>query len=349
MSETSVDSPFVGIRKKVQDLLRLGNNSPEDVRLIEEIMQISGMSEGLPANKEVANRERSLGKAFQTEIGHMPDEYLPPVFTQAMGASGQLSTNEDMTDDLIENTASKSNHPDGYVYGAGFGNILSMSLLFPENVLPKAILAVDVLPDVVLTGRIVTNLLEQSQDFSDFETGLMNPDSIEQQFNRVIDVEENPTIKQRFLAISPERLSLEIGKIVMRESLPKSGFKQESYGGGERVNVLAVIRDKFAGLKQLAAEGNIGVAYADMTDPYVLKKVKEMVGFEGANNIVYMSNVIDHLTNRGYDLTHINDMDVLKALGEGNNLFVHTTQVGLDYRLVADNNVPSYSQSDLRR
>lgn len=346
MSEVGSDLPKVSLLQKVGNLLRLGKDSPEDVKKIQEITQIL-TKDNQPVNKEVVTRESNLGKIFETEIGRLPNENLPPIFKEIRGAAGQLCTNEDLDEDLIKSVGASSDHPDGYVYGAGFGNIVSMTMFYPENLIPKAILAVDVLPDVVITGRIVTNLLSEAQDYSDFKTELEDAHALEKQFQKVVESETNPKIRERFEEVSPERISLEIGKVLMREDLPSKGIKQDAYGGGERISVLAVIRDKFPILKELATEGNIGVAYADLINPQTLATVKKMPGFMESNNIVYMSNVIDHLTSRGTDPTHLNDMNVLKDLGEGNNLFVHTTQNKHNYSLVADHSVPIYSQDNL--
>lgn len=304
-------------------------------------------SPDLSTEKELVSREENLGRLFQTRIASLPAENLPPIFEESMGVSGLLATNEDLSDSLIEQTRQAENPPDGYVFGAGFGNILTMTLLYPENQLPRAILTVDVLPEVVLTGRIFTSLLAETEDFSTLQSRLKDESVLRQQYNKVLENEQNITVRERLEKASFERVRDEIKSVLSREYLPREGIKQSAFAGKERVSVIAVVRDNFNALQQLAKEGNIGVAYADMINPQVLEVVRTIPDFNNLGNIIYMSNVIDHLTQRGTDLTHINDMDTLKSLGEGKNWFIDTTQKSQNYQLRAGHFVPKYRQSDL--
>ena len=292
--------------------------------------------------KETVTRPQNLGTLFQNRIASLPSENLPPIFEESMGASGLLATNEDLTDDVVQQAAQSENSPNGYIFGAGFGNILSMTMLYPKGQLPRAILTVDVLPEVVLTGRIFANMLREAGDFTDLNSGLRSKAVLKKVYDRVLVQEQNEDARGRLQRISFEQVRDEIAKVLSREYLPKEGIKQSAFGGKERVSVIAAVRDNFEVLQQLAKEGNIGVAYADITNPQALEVVKDMPDFGDLRNIVYMSNVIDHLTHRGTDLTYINDMDVLSSLGEGKNWFVDTTQKSQDYKLRAGHTVPKY-------
>lgn len=295
--------------------------------------------------KEKPSRNQNLGLTFQRQTAQT--ETIPPILEESGGASGLLATNEDLPDSVIDQV--RQTNPDGYIFGAGFGNILGMSLLFPRDRLPRAILAVDILPEVVTTGRVFTRLLEQSRDFLTLRQSLGNTDSLRQAYDSVIAGEENVPIRQRLQSVTFESMMDELTKIMQREYLPQTGFRQSvPLSDQQRLNVVAVVRDNFDVLHQLAIEGNIGVAYADMTNSAVLQVVRNMPEFPQSSNIIYMSNVIDHLTSRGTDLSHINDMNILNVLeNDGKNWFVDTTQNSLDYQLRDSHNVPQYQSEDL--
>jgi hypothetical protein len=134
---------------------------------------------------------------------------------------------------------------------------------------------------------------------------------------------------------------------MLQEYEPVEGIRQEAFGEGKKVNLIAAIKAKFDVLQKLAQEGNIGTALADITNSNVLEAVKKLPDFESSSNLIYMSNIIDHLIHRGKDLSRINDLNVLRSLGEENNWFVHTTQNQHDYDLQASRSVPQYSAEQI--
>ena len=353
MSETRLDgiSKFV---TKITDRLRpkpkagIGNNGlpissvVETQELSAEVKQIEPTAQ---TQKEKPSRNQNLGLIFQQQTAQT--EALPPILDEPGGASGLLATNEDLLDSAIEQVRHTS--PDGYIFGAGFGNILGMSLLFPKDRLPRAILAMDILPEVVTTSRVFTRMLEQSRDFVTLKRSLRDADSLRKAYDSVISGEENVLVKQRLQSITFESMMGELTNIIQREYLPQTGFRQNvPMSDSKRLSVLAIVRDNFDVLHELAIEGNIGVAYADMTNPAILQVVLNMPEFSKSSNIIYVSNVIDHLTSRGTDLSHINDMNILNVLeNNGKNWFVDTTQNSLDYQLRASHNVPQYQREDL--
>lgn len=339
------------IRLKLHQLKNfvLPNKNQAATPLIPQEASIQQMTPDEPAlpipQPEQAKKPTQLGTLFRESLSALPDQDLPPKM-ESGGALAILGTNEMMTDELVTHVRSAPTPPDGYVFGAGFGNILSTTLLFPEGTQPKAICTVDVIPDVVVSGRILTNMLAESKNYAQFKAGLVNNEIIARQFDDVISREPNPAIQERLRNVSLEEI--------------QKGFKRDhEYGNyvssrtaivptdGSRVNVLAVIEKQFDMLHGLASEGNIGVGYADMTSPAVLEKIGAMPDFSSGSNVIYMSNVIDHLTHRGTDMSQLNSFDVLKQLGEGRNWFIDTTQNSLDYKIRAANQVPSYKPSDV--
>ena len=301
--------------------------------------------------KEKSNRETGLGRQFQDHVSQLPVSELPPFINEAGGAAGLLSTNEDLPDDVIPQVRQSENAPNGYIFGAGVGDILSMPLLYPEGRSPRAILCVDIVPEVVLTGRIFTQLLSEASDFRTLNLQMRNDQALKLAYEQVVSSEVNEEVRNRLKTVSPEQAIKGLLSVIEREYLPTQGYKQSvPFDHTQRMSVLAVIRDKFDLLHNLAKDGNIGVGYADMTNRAVLDLVKTMPNFSSSRNLIYMSNVIDHLTSRGTDLTHLDDMLSLTTLEEGKsrgNWFIDTTLNSQDYKLRANNTVPVYNSSDV--
>lgn len=297
-----------------------------------------------PVRKEAVTQEQKIGELFEKKLRET--NTMPPILDELGGASGLLATNEDLPDTVIDQV--RMTAPDGYIVGAGFGNILAMTLFFNEHQPPKSILAMDVMPEVVVTGRVIVKLIGQSEDFLTFWKSLTETGTLKMLYDGVIADEENDRIQQRLKDFNFESMTEELKQIVGREYLPQSGYRiSVPFSNNQRLSVIAIIKDRFDILHSLAKTGNIGVGYADMTDPSILEIIKSMPDFSEAKNVIYMSNVIDHLTRRGSDLSRIHDMDTLSLVDNGNSTFVDTTQQSLDYELRANREVPQYTESDL--
>jgi len=180
---------------------------------------------------------------------------------------------------------------------------------------------------------------------------MRNDQALKLAYEQVVSSEVNEEVRNRLKTVSPEQAIKGLLSVIEREYLPTQGYKQSvPFDHTQRMSVLAVIRDKFDLLHNLAKDGNIGVGYADMTNRAVLDLVKTMPNFSSSRNLIYMSNVIDHLTSRGTDLTHLDDMLSLTTLEEGKsrgNWFIDTTLNSQDYKLRANNTVPVYNSSDV--
>lgn len=296
--------------------------------------------------KEKIGRQKNLGKLFENKIASLSKDDLPPVIEELVGAPGFITTNEDLTLDTIDQVI--ENPPDGYIFGGGFGNILSMTFMFRRDADPKALLCVDVLPEVVVGGRIFTSILANAENSKSLFVKLKNKEEFKKHFAKVVAEEESPLVQERLNNVDIEKLHEQMSKFLMlQEYEPVEGIRQEAFGGGKKVNLIAAIKAKFDVLQKLAQEGNIGTALADITNPNVLEAVKELPDFESSSNLIYMSNIIDHLIDRGGNLSRINDLDVLRSLGEEKNWFVHTTQNQHNYDLQASRFVPQYSAEQI--
>lgn len=292
--------------------------------------------------------ETGFGRTFQNNLSNLSDSELPPII-ESEGQLGIVETNEMLSYDTAMKIKNDQNAPNGYIFGAGFGNIVSMTLLYPEGTVPKAICAVDVIPDVVVAGRIIEKMTANNTSFSDFKENLVNSESIDSLFEEVISEEINSTVKSRFQAVDKNEIKKQFKSIKDKSNVGSQSYTEMLIpNDSTRIDVLAVIQKQYELLHRMAVDGNIGIAYADITSPAVLEKIKSLPEFAEKRNIIYLSNIIDHLTRRGTNLDRINSFDVLKILGEEKNWFVDTTQNSLDYQLRVSNHVPKYTSDDVR-
>ncbi len=237
------------------------------------------------------------------------------------GVSAILSTNERAGPDFYKGIA-RDYRPDGYIYGPGCGNILTMVEAFPAT--PKGLVIVDIDPEVVYFGKSMVNRLKDSATFGEFASmmALMYPGDC-----------------TRMLADLAES-----------EPVPEGSTYPEM--------VLARRYDMFHGL---AKNGNIAVLHADLFDTELIRYVSELPQFRKSNNLVYISNVPDHIAGslsleraEGGEFLY-EKLDELTALVNGKlqslraldpqpphmNIFVNTTQRG-GYELRAGTKPPQY-------
>jgi hypothetical protein len=301
--------------------------------------------------KETLEVEQELGLIFQDRIAALPEAELPERIHDLVGSPGLLMTNENLAEDLVERIQRDERSPDGYVFGAGFGNILSMLLMYPADRDPKALLCADVLPEVVLTGRMFVNLLATKPvvGFDAFwHDRARNEDLLRSCYDKAVLMERNQIVQDRFKELRFDDVHRYLEQAVSFDLLPFRGLKLQKGDPFERIAVIAVIRDRFEQLTKMAEEGRIGIAFADITNPKVIEVAKNMPGFLDLKNIVYLSNIVDHITMRGTRLENLGKTESLRALEEGRqNWFVDTTQRSCDYQLRAGHRLPKYSNIDV--
>lgn len=97
-------------------------------------------------------------------------------------------------------------------------------------------------------------------------------------------------------------------------------------------------------------EDNIAIAYADFTDPAFIDTVRELPGFQESSNIIYFSNITDHITQRGYQMENIAVINNLRAYERAAKpaVFVDTLGYGLNYYLRARQSVPTFTHNDFK-
>lgn len=280
------------------------------------------------------NSTNGFGEHVEYSMRTMACDALPvrtPSTTSRMNA--HLSTNE-WIDHNFTISDGITNPLDGYVIGVGFGHIFKMIDLFPEGMLPRAIICVDVQPEVVLTGRIIVQKLRYAQDKKSFFRSLyaVTPDEID----AVIQKEHNPEIAIRFLEAVP----------YIEELFSNAEYRRE-IGAYLTPSIVDVLTRNFDRLQQLAKSNNIGVVFIDIANIQLIQAIMTLPNYSTSRNIIYLSNAIDHITQRGLDMESINALDVLHALEtDRGNVCVDTTQQSLHYKLRIGTLPPKYSTSD---
>lgn len=285
--------------------------------------------------KEVPSpRQTGIGKAFERKMSTVSDSALPPR-PEGRNFYATFGTNEETG--ITFKLRQTDNPIDGYIVGVGFGNIFRMFNLLPtSNSLPKAVIATDVMPEVVLAGRTAIKKLPDSKSPEDFYQKIRGITSAE--VEEVINEEPNPHIADRLRSAKGN-----VEELFATGELPF----EIGQGGFNRPSIVDLFGQSFHSVRQLASEGNIGLTLMSMTSPDFLAGIRELPDYGTSSNIVYVSNIIDHLTDRGRDSSQFAALEPLKALATaGGSICVDTTQQRLEYFLRVGDLPPRYTEED---
>ncbi len=290
------------------------------------------------------------------------------------GVPAILATNEGASQGFPDGVR-QLYRPYGYIYGSGCGNIITMVEAFPSS--PKGLIMVDIDPAVVYFGKMLVNSLKRNSTRERFARGFLYPNrghflTLEEE---VLDLETDPTLKAHFKD-HRGRLEHWFSFATLHESvLPEPDFDKEyrvkafvedsltKDPYGRRIDTTTILARNYDTLHQLASNGNIAVIHADMFDPELLRHVAELPTFGQSNNVVYVSNVPDHIVRAVYlgesqwynrpdeFLEMINNqmgrLRVLDPQSPHRNVFIDTTQKSLNYQLRAQPTSPQYTRTDL--
>lgn len=224
---------------------------------------------------------------------------------------------------------------DGYICGVGAGNIFSLPLFFDHDVVPKAILSVDLFPEAVLSGRVVVKLLRSSDNFENFLLNLRSRNIFNTTVTDVIQSETSQELREVFQKLDFSEL-FDLFEKSTRQ-IPITGITQ-SGRYKDTISVVAAIRENWSTLKQLAEENNIGFGLSDYFDSSVMNWVKKQPGFLSSRNVIYSSNLIDYpsesLDPEAFDPQWLSFMNALRPLDNSNNIIIFTTKES-DFELYA--------------
>lgn len=264
------------------------------------------------------------------------------------GVAAIISTNEGVGDGFFE--AVQAKNPDGYIVGVGAGNAFTMLHCFQEGVIPAGIILSDINPGVVAAGKLLIKKLKEATDSTDLQKKFFGMSRSE--FNSLVErliwvEEEDDVLKAEWQKMTPDTWQEVYELLSKKEYLSWKDIRAYEYEG-QNIDVVGAMLDKFAVLKQLATEDNVAIAYADFTDPSFIEAVKALPNFNSLRNIIYYSNITDHITHRGTRMKNLKAIENLFPYEAVRPypVFIDTLGSGLNYFLRATHIVPTYSAAD---
>jgi hypothetical protein len=266
--------------------------------------------------------------------GRAEELALPGDF-RTVGEPALLVTNETTPADFFTDIRSAF-APDGYVYGPGCGNILAMVEAFPGT--PRGLVLVDVDPAVVWAGKILVAGLSRHADAESFVGELFcgGPEALERIQEEVLAA-EGSALLVRQMRSQQERLRKSFAVLTAGFSCRPADAGRllaewASYypPQGTIVPVRTFVARNYAKLRDLARRGDIAVLPGSIFDPRLIAAVAALPGFAGGRNLLYLSNVADHVLRRAL-LAHARSKLRLHAGGDGAGRELRSTEEFLDF------------------
>ncbi|HKI01849.1 MAG TPA: hypothetical protein VKK31_07720 [Thermoanaerobaculia bacterium] len=263
------------------------------------------------------------------------EEFALPGDFRTVGEPALLVTNETTPADFFTDVRSAF-APDGYVYGPGCGNILAMVEAFPGT--PRGLVLVDVDPAVVWAGKIVVAGLSRHDTAEGFvgEVFCGGPEALERIQEEVLAAEASAVLVRQMRS-QRERLRKSFAVLTAGFSLGPADAGRllaewASYypPQGTIVPVRTFVARNYAKLRDLARRGDIAVLPGSIFDPRLIAAVAALPGFAGARNLLYLSNVTDHVLRRAL-LAHARSKLRLHAGGDGAGRELRSTEEFLDF------------------
>lgn len=294
-------------------------------------------------------RTTAIGSMLQEELTRLNMD-VPEIETK--GVPAIIGTNEAVSSDFFKAVHAK--HPDGYLVGVGSGNAYSMLHVFEDGIVPKGVVLADIDPRAVIVGRLLIQNLRESSTAADFQRNFfgMPKEVFNQQLQKMIAMEQNPALKRRWETTDAAIWSEVWKELSKREAIKwgdSQAYKYYKYEG-QNVDVVGAVLAGFDALKQLADEDNIAMVYADFTSPDFIRAVKKLPTFNSSTNVIYFSNIADHITQRGTKIENAAIMNSLRAYENPEHpaLFIDTLGQGLNYFLRARNSLSEFTPEDFR-
>jgi len=269
---------------------------------------------------------------------------VPEIETK--GVPAIIGTNETSTVDFFE--AVQAKNPDGYLIGVGAGNAFTLIHGFRADLIPKGVIFADIDPRAVAVGKMVINGLKHAESAQDFERKFfgMPEEDFQHSIKHLIASEQNSSLKERWLKMDTKTWQDVWQQLGKREYF--TWDEKSEAPEGQNIDTIGAMLDKFSVLKQLAMEDNIAMNYADFTDASYIEAVRELPGFQDSSNIVYFSNIVDHITERGTQLANLSILEGLKTYEQSSKppVFIDTLGQTLNYFLRARQSMPKFTEED---
>lgn len=332
------------------------------------IQELPAVSSHIGDEKELDTTNRKHDALDQVEVASPKVEVLPPRRTginqmilrelgkrkltlpeiENRGVQAIIRTNEAVGSGFFE--AVQAKNPDGYLIGVGAGNVFTMLHCFQEGVIPRGIVLSDIDPAVIAVGKLFVKGLRETESAEQLQNGFfkMPEDQFQSSVQQLISEETDAQLKAGWEKMNQKTWHDVWVQLGERESITWKQTRSYQYEG-QNIDVRGAISDKFTTLKQLAMEDNIAVTYADFTDYEFIEAVTDLPNFDKASNIIYFSNIVDHITRRGTDLEQlkfIKRLGFYKHMSKAKTYYIDTLGQGLNYFLRARESLADFSEED---
>lgn len=269
--------------------------------------------------KERAQREGrdvNLATSFEERLRaqklHMP-------FVRARGQPALWYTQESIDTSLVEQIKTAEQYPNGYLIGIGCGGAFLHLEWFRDEVPPKAIILADIDPMVVLFGKALVEALKVLRTEEEFVREFLgwHGTGVER-FMTYVEARDpyGPTLAN-VIRDTYYRKDHEIEEIIKNSYMFHGMFDPEmrkmlgeirEYEKKKLHKIAFPFMRHFDLLQRLAREGNLAMVHADFTHSGFLMEAADLPEFRQLRSVIYLSNIVDHVTDKGRDLRGLGKM-----------------------------------------
>jgi hypothetical protein len=220
-----------------------------------------------------------------------------------VGDAAALVTNE-LTPAGFYTAVRSTYQPDGYILGAGCGNAVAMVEAFPGT--PRGMVLVDVDPAVIFIGNMLVTCLARHATVEGFvgEFFCGGRSTLESLFAEVRS-QADPFAVHPHVDQYGERLWGGLAELTeaftfTTADVPRVLADWKGYlpPQGQTIPVRTYMARNYAKLHQMAAADCIVLVRSSLFSPELLDAVARLPGFGDGTNLVYASNVVDHILRR---------------------------------------------------
>lgn len=261
---------------------------PEKVELV--FNNPSNLKELIDKFTASLRRKKSLTYYNLLNSGNLKSlKDIPPPTQRSYPAKAALLESTDYgPPELYESLKRES--PNGYIIGIGAGGILSFVNCFLTGDHIKGLVMVDINPHVVAAGRIMVEDLKDSLNAEDFT-------------NRFFRCSLKDYLKkEKEISLPDKHLKLGLQKWISDNSpifgtQPMNAYTRSINTNRptlepEIIDVPRIVIDNYPLLQSLARSGKIAALYANITNPELVNKIKNLPDFETSLNIIYLTNFL---------------------------------------------------------
>lgn len=297
---------------------------------------------------------------FSQLAAQISEQFLPPRYeTDGVGTLANFASNQTLhTGFRAEILAELGQPPDGYLVGVGAATLFALLYLF-EGHECQGILGVDVMPQPIVTGQIVVEMLKSNPTFEDFQREC-TLEKIDEYYQVVLESQSFSLLRHAFEKIDRVALVSQLGLLMKEEIQETAAIARRISLGAQaearftspferkRIIVLAAIRDRYTHLRALAVADKIGFAWADFASSDVLRAIQRgLPDYDSKRNVIHESNMVDHIAIREADYDQTAEaMAQLEILDNGHSIFTGTTRAE-KYELAHSQHPFSYTYDQL--